>query len=94
MGEWVEVGGWVGVGRWGWRGTYTHGCGGGVGGGAGLWVFETATPSRDIWGDFNGRMASTFLVNLNELSKKETIESEGRIKALITDPKLTINNKG
>lgn len=57
-------------------------------------VFETATPSRDIWGDFNGRMANTFLVNLNELSKKETIESEGRIKALITDPKLTINNKG
>jgi len=57
-------------------------------------VFETATPSRDIWGDFNGRMASTFLVNLNELSKKETTESEGRIKALITDPKLTINNKG
>ena len=57
-------------------------------------VFETATPSRDIWGDFNGRMASTFLVNLNELSKKETCESEGRIKALITDPRLTINNKG
>jgi hypothetical protein len=57
-------------------------------------VFETATPSRDIWGDFNGKMAHTFFVNLNELSKKETLESEGRIKALITDPKLTINNKG
>ena len=57
-------------------------------------VFETATPSRDVWGDFNGRMASTFLINLNELSKKETMESEGRIKALITDPTLTINNKG
>ena len=57
-------------------------------------VFETASPSRDIWGDFNGRMASTFLVNLNELSKRETSESEGRIKGLITDPKLTINNKG
>ena len=57
-------------------------------------VFETATPSRDIWGDFNGRMANTFLINLNELSKKETLESEGKIKALITDPKITINNKG
>ena len=57
-------------------------------------VFETATPSRDIWGDFNGRMANTFLINLNELSRKETLESEGKIKALITDPKLTINNKG
>jgi hypothetical protein len=57
-------------------------------------VFETTTPSRDVWGDFNGRMCNTFLINLNELSKKETIECEGRIKGLITDPKLTINNKG
>jgi hypothetical protein len=57
-------------------------------------VFETTNPSRDIWGDFNGRMANTFLINLNELSKKDTIECEGKIKGLITDPKLTINNKG
>jgi hypothetical protein len=57
-------------------------------------VFETTNPSRDVWGDFNGRMANTYLINLNELSKKETIESEGKIKGLITDPKLTINNKG
>jgi hypothetical protein len=57
-------------------------------------VFETTTPSRDVWGDFNGRMANTFLINLNELSKKETMESEGKIKGLITDPTLTINNKG
>ena len=57
-------------------------------------VFETTNPSRDIWGDFNGRMANTFLINLNELSKKETMESEGKIKGLVTDPKLTINNKG
>jgi hypothetical protein len=39
-------------------------------------------------------MCNTFLINLNELSKKETLECEGRIKGLITDPKLTINNKG
>lgn len=57
-------------------------------------VYETTSPSRDVWGDFNGRMCNTFLINLNELSKKETVECEGRIKALITDPKLTINNKG
>lgn len=56
--------------------------------------FETTTPSRDVWGDFNGRMASTFLVNLDELSKKETMECEGKIKGLITNPKMTINNKG
>jgi hypothetical protein len=57
-------------------------------------VFETTKPSRDVWGDFNGRMANTFLIVLNELSKKETLEAEGYIKGLITDPKLTINNKG
>lgn len=57
-------------------------------------VFETADPSRDVWGQFNGRMSSGFLVNLNELSKKDTLEAEGRIKALITDPTLSINSKG
>jgi hypothetical protein len=56
--------------------------------------FETTTPSRDVWGDFNGRMASTFLINLDELSKKETMECEGKIKGLITNPNMTINNKG
>lgn len=57
-------------------------------------VFETTQPSRDVWGEFNGLMADAFLVNLNELSKKETMESEGRIKGLITDATLKINNKG
>lgn len=57
-------------------------------------IFQTTTPSRDIWGEFNSHMANSFLVNLDELSKKETLESEGKIKGLITEPKLTINNKG
>jgi len=57
-------------------------------------VFETTNPSRDVWGDFNGRMAGTFLINMDELSKKDTVESEGKIKGLITSPSLTINNKG
>jgi hypothetical protein len=56
--------------------------------------FETTSPSRDVWGQFNGRMASAFLVNLNELSKKDTIEVEGYIKGLITDSHIFINNKG
>ena len=57
-------------------------------------VLETSTPSRDVWGDFNGVMSNAFFVNLNELSKKETVESEGKIKALITDNAMTINQKG
>jgi hypothetical protein len=57
-------------------------------------VFETTNPSRDVWGDFNGMMCNCFLVNLNELSKKDTIEAEGKIKGLITDNTLSINQKG
>jgi hypothetical protein len=57
-------------------------------------VFESENPTRDVWGEFNGKMVNTFLVNLNELSKKDTIASEGLIKTLITEPKITINTKG
>ena len=39
-------------------------------------------------------MCNCFLVNLNELSKKDTIEAEGKIKGLITDNTLSINQKG
>jgi len=55
---------------------------------------ETTSPSRDIWGAFNGRMAESYLVHLSELSKKDTIEAEGKIKGLITDEALQINSKG
>lgn len=55
---------------------------------------ETTNPSRDVWGQFNGCMSSAFFVNLNELSKKDTLEAEGKIKALITDGNLVINSKG
>jgi sporulation protein YlmC with PRC-barrel domain len=37
---------------------------------------------------------NSYLVNLNELSKKDTIDSEGKIKGLITDERLYINTKG
>ena len=57
-------------------------------------VICTTTPSRDVWGNFNGIMSDAFLVNLNEMSKKETTDAEGKIKGLITDPQLFINKKG
>jgi len=57
-------------------------------------VMETTTPARDVWGTFNNSMANSFLVVLNEMSKKDTTDCEGIIKALITDPKITINTKG
>ena len=57
-------------------------------------VVSTTTPSRDVWGNFNSIMSDSFLVNLNEMSKKETTDAEGKIKGLITDPQLFINKKG
>jgi hypothetical protein len=57
-------------------------------------VLESTTPSRDVWGDFNGMMSNSFLINLNELSKNEQKLCEGKIKGLITDDTLIINNKG
>jgi hypothetical protein len=57
-------------------------------------VLETTTPSRDVWGPFNGLMPNYFLINLNELSKKETVESEGQFKQMATDSTMTINQKG
>ena len=56
--------------------------------------FETTCPSRDVWGNFNGRMKANFLTILDELSRKESLECEGKIKGLITNPRLTINEKG
>ena len=55
---------------------------------------ESTNPSRDVWGNFNGLMANAFFVNLNELSKKDTAETEGQFKGLVTDPHIHINNKG
>jgi flagellar motor protein MotB len=56
--------------------------------------FETSNPSQHIWGQFNGALSNAYLVNIDELSKKDTILFEGMIKGLITNPYLTINNKG
>ena len=55
---------------------------------------ETTNPGRDVWGNFNSVMVNAFFINLNELSKRDTIEAEGKIKGLITDGSLTINQKG
>lgn len=57
-------------------------------------VFETAEPMRDVWGSFNGKMNDCFLVNLNEISKKDVVECVGKFKQMVTDPSMTINTKG
>ena len=57
-------------------------------------VLESSNPSRDVWGDFDGMMMNAFIVNLNEISKKDTLEAEGKLKSLITEPTIHINMKG
>jgi len=56
-------------------------------------VLETTNPKRDIWGDFIGPLEDAFLINFNELTKKDTLDAEGKIKGLITDGTITINRK-
>jgi len=56
--------------------------------------FETTNPVRDVFGSFNGQMADSFFVNINEIGKKDLVEYMGLLKGLITDKPLTINKKG
>ena len=60
-----------------------------IGGG----VFETSTPERDVWGNFNGQLMGNLLIILSETDKRNSYGADGKIKALITDPELTINQK-
>lgn len=57
-------------------------------------VLETTTPERDVWGHFNGPMATAFLVVLSEVDKRNSLGSDGKIKALVTDEFVPINPKG
>jgi len=57
-------------------------------------VFTTSSPERDVWGSHNTLMINAFLVNLNEIDKRNCYNADGKIKNLITDPKLPINPKG
>ena len=56
--------------------------------------FETSQPERDVWGNFNPLMSSSLLVVLSECDKRNAFGAENKIKALITDPEMTINDKG
>lgn len=57
-------------------------------------VLQTEDPKQYVFGKFNSLMTTSFFVNLNEVSLKDSQECEGKMKALITDGKLNINEKG
>jgi hypothetical protein len=54
----------------------------------------TSKPQDDVWGTFNSLISNKYLILLEELSEKQTIEYDGIIKDLITGGRLTINTKG
>lgn len=55
---------------------------------------EVSNPSRDIWGNFNSLMKQAFLVNVDELSGKDSRDAVGQIKTLIKSKTISINSKG
>lgn len=57
-------------------------------------VLQTSQPSKDCWGNFNGQMKDSFLVNLDELNKKEFDGSSDAYKALVSENTININIKG
>lgn len=57
-------------------------------------LFEPEDPLRDVFGHFNGGMRDAFLVVLNELDKSKTYNSNAKLKQLITDDSIQINEKG
>lgn len=56
--------------------------------------YSTACPDRDIWGNFNGLMLGKSLINLDEMEKKLALEADGKIKNMITETVIPINDKG
>jgi hypothetical protein len=57
-------------------------------------ILQTQEPSKEVWGEFNSLMLNSYLVCLDEISKKEMSGCDGKIKGLITEPTIRINDKG
>lgn len=57
-------------------------------------VLDTTRPEKNVWGDFNGSMLNTYLVNFEELKFLSTKGNEGSFKNFITQKKMNINQKG
>ena len=61
-----------------------------IGGGS----FESTTPGRDVWGNFNSPLMDNMLIILSEVNHRaEDKKAEARFKALITDEEVPVNQK-
>jgi len=57
-------------------------------------VFESTQPDRDVFGNFNTLMSKSYLVVLSEISASDLKDGKGKLKALISDKTISINQKG
>jgi len=55
--------------------------------------FESISPERDIWGDFNGQLLECMLVHLSEIGKMNTTGASGKVRSMITAPTIFTNSK-
>jgi hypothetical protein len=56
--------------------------------------FITASPENDVWGRFNSMMANCCFVQLSEIDRMNTNAYMGKIKDIITNPTINIEDKG
>jgi hypothetical protein len=56
--------------------------------------YITSQPEKDVWGHFNSMMANCCLVQLSEIDRMNTNTHMGKIKDFITNPVITIEDKG
>jgi len=56
-------------------------------------VFISTTPEKHVWGQFNMALANAFLVVLNEVGEAGFAKAAGKIKALITDGTIQVEEK-
>ena len=54
--------------------------------------FETNDPARDVWGDNNDNMRSAFMVRIVESDKKSYAGNIGKVRNMITDPKIRVRS--
>jgi hypothetical protein len=57
-------------------------------------VIQVDDPKEQIFGSFNGIMKDAFFVNLNECGLEDMKKDTGKLKQLITDSTILINEKG
>ena len=54
--------------------------------------FETNDPARDVWGDNNDNMRTAFMVRIVESDKKAYAGQIGKVRNMITDPKIRVRS--